>query len=105
MSPIRLPSTGDTRPGAPATIVAVEDGVIAGFATTGPARDAPGAGELLALYVEPERWGRGVAQRCYRAEGWHPDGGRREEVVWGVRADEIRYLRSVPRQGARIHLC
>jgi len=48
---------GDTRPGAAARIVAVEDGVIAGFATTGPARDAPGAGELLALYVERERRG------------------------------------------------
>jgi len=39
----------------PQTIVAVEAGVIHGFATTAPARepDMPGCGELCALYVDP----------------------------------------------------
>jgi ribosomal protein S18 acetylase RimI-like enzyme len=45
--------------------VAVADGVICGFATTGPSRDAgtPDAGELLALYVDPGAWGVGVGRR------------------------------------------
>lgn len=110
----------------PATIVAVEEAVIWGFATTGPSRseDAPAAGELLALYVDPGRWGLGTgrlliaearkrlggqgfaeailwvlagnerAERFYRADGWSPDGARRRETIWGVGADEIRYRRT-----------
>ena len=44
------------------TIVAAQAGVICGFATTAPARDAdtPEHGELCALYVDPDWWGRGV---------------------------------------------
>ncbi len=51
-----------TDPQKPQTIVAVEGGVILGFATTAPARDAdlPGYGELCALYVDPAYWGRGI---------------------------------------------
>lgn len=54
-----------TDPDAPATIVAVEDGAICGFATTGPSRDADIAdgGEVLALYVDPDAWGLGVGRR------------------------------------------
>jgi hypothetical protein len=39
----------------PRTVVAVDAGVIHGFATTAPARelDMPGHGELCALYVDP----------------------------------------------------
>lgn len=46
----------------PRTIVAAEDGVILGFATTMPSRDAdlPEHGELCALYVDPDRWGQGI---------------------------------------------
>jgi GNAT superfamily N-acetyltransferase len=85
-----------------------------------------GVGELLALYVDPDHWGTGVgralvadararlrragsreavlwvlvgnerAERFYRADGWAPDGARREEEVWGVSADEIRYRRALP---------
>jgi len=47
------------------TIVAIEEGVIVGFATTGPSRDAdvPEAGEVYAIYAEPTAWGRGVGRR------------------------------------------
>jgi GNAT superfamily N-acetyltransferase len=46
----------------PRTIVAAEEGVILGFATTMPSRDAdlPEPGELCALYVDPDRWGQGI---------------------------------------------
>jgi GNAT superfamily N-acetyltransferase len=49
-------------PSKPRTIVADENGVIYGFATTAPARDSdrPDHGELCGFYVEPERWGRGI---------------------------------------------
>jgi GNAT superfamily N-acetyltransferase len=111
----------------PATIVAVVAEEICGFATTAPARDRDAAdgGELWALYVDPERWGRGIgaallaaararlldlgfrhavlwvmagnarAERFYRSDGWAPDGLRRTEPVWGVVADEIRYRRAL----------
>src|ERR1700680_2792751 len=46
----------------PQTVVAVEGGLIRGFATTAPSRDRdlPDHGELCALYVDPEQWGRGI---------------------------------------------
>jgi GNAT superfamily N-acetyltransferase len=49
-------------PRQPRTIVAVEEGLICGFATTAPSRDPDLAdhGELCALYVAPAQWGRGM---------------------------------------------
>lgn len=46
----------------PRTLVAVEGGIILGFATTSPVRDRDldGYGELCALYVDPPHWGRGI---------------------------------------------
>jgi GNAT superfamily N-acetyltransferase len=111
----------------PVTIVAADDGAICGFATTSPARDldVPGDGELCALYVDPEWWGRGVgraliaaarlrlldmgfrnavlwllagnarADRFYRRDGWMPDGLSRSDTVWGVAVDEVRYRRAL----------
>jgi GNAT superfamily N-acetyltransferase len=116
-------------PRKPRTIVAVDEGLICGFATTAPSRDAdlPDHGELYALYVDPEMWGRGIgielmsaartrlaqagfrhavlwvlagnlrAERFYRIDGWAPDGFCRTDVVWGVTVDEVRYLRELDR--------
>jgi ribosomal protein S18 acetylase RimI-like enzyme len=115
---------GSTDPRVPATIVAIEGGAICGFATIGADRGGtPNVGELLALYVDPHAWGRGIGQRLivearlelvarafdeallwvlagndraerfYRADGWLPDGLRRTVEVWGVLADESRYRR------------
>ena len=121
---------GSSDPRSPATMVAVDDEAesartICGFATTAPARDAdvPECGELYALYVDPDRWGRGVgaalisaarsrlidqgfrvavlwllagnvrADRFYRIDGWAPDGHSRTDTVWGVTVDEVRYRR------------
>lgn len=116
---------GDVRPGSPTTVVAVVEATVCGFATLGPAwdEDAADAGQVYALYVDPQVWGRGIgrsliaeartrlsrqgfteavlwvhpgnerAHRFYRADGWHSDGHRRQEYVWGVLADEVRYRR------------
>jgi ribosomal protein S18 acetylase RimI-like enzyme len=112
----------------PTTVLALEDDVVVGFATFGASRDggADDAGELLALYVDPAWWNRGVgrhlistvrdrlsergfgsallwvlagnerAQRFYRADGWRTEGSRRRHPVWGIEVDEIRYRRGLP---------
>jgi len=109
----------------PHTIVAVTDDVICGFATTMPARDADvsGYGELCALYIDPDDWGRGIgvalvsaarahlvrqgfrnallwvlegntrADRFYRKDGWAPDGLRRTDEIWGIQVNDLRYQR------------
>jgi GNAT superfamily N-acetyltransferase len=114
-------------PQKPQTIVAVEAGAIRGFATTAPSRDADLAdyGELGALYVDPDYWGRGIgmslvsaardrmaglgfknallwvlirnvrADRFYRNDHWTPDGLQRTDAVWGVTVNEIRYRRKL----------
>jgi GNAT superfamily N-acetyltransferase len=121
----------------PQTIVAVEEGLgrdglgreglICGFATTAPSRvpDLPDHGELCALHVDPEKWGRGVgvaliteargrlvelgfrkaflwvlagnlrADRFYRMDGWAPDGVKRTDSVWAVTLNEVRYQREL----------
>jgi GNAT superfamily N-acetyltransferase len=111
----------------PATVVAIGDGTICGFATTAPARDSDVVddGEVYALYVDPEWWGRGYgaaliavarrrlvdlgfrnavlwllagnarADRFYRIDGWAPDGPARTDSVWGVTVDEVRYRRTL----------
>jgi GNAT superfamily N-acetyltransferase len=107
-------------PRRPATIVALDGTTIIGFATTAAARDfeIPGLGELCALYVDPDNWGRGVgtaliseararlvrlgfqrailwilkgnsrAERFYRMDGWKPGGLHRTQSVWGVSVEE-----------------
>lgn len=114
-------------PTLPQTVVAVEADAILGFATTAPARDADaaGQGELCALYVEPDFWGRGVgralaaaargrlyglgfrqamlwvvannarAQQFYRADGWTSDGRRRAQQIWSVTVDTVKYSRAL----------
>lgn len=114
-------------PRRPATLVAMGDGAIRGFATTMPAGDAdrPECGELCALYVDPDWWGRGVGgalvsaarirlreqgfreavlwllagndrgARFYGRDGWRVDDARRKDIVWGVEVDEVRYRRAL----------
>jgi GNAT superfamily N-acetyltransferase len=109
----------------PWTIVAAEKGLIHGFAITAPSRDPDRTdyGELFALYVDPEQWGRGIgialvsaararlfslgfrdavlwvlagnlrAERFYQIDRWAADGLTRTDSVWGVTVDEIRYQR------------
>jgi GNAT superfamily N-acetyltransferase len=117
-SRIEKPPTGWT------IFVAVLDDVVAGFAAVGPSRDERDVGELYAIYVEPQRWstgtGRLLIERCeeelresfgvatlwvlednprartfYERAGWSPDGGRKSEERWGVRAPEVRYRKAL----------
>jgi ribosomal protein S18 acetylase RimI-like enzyme len=107
----------------PATLLALEGTSVLGFATTGPSAEGDLIGELLALYVDPPQWGRGIgrmlldaaraalvgrgfeeavlwvipgnerALRVYRADGWTADGIGREDEVWGITVEEVRYRR------------
>jgi GNAT superfamily N-acetyltransferase len=106
-----------------ATFVATRDEKIVGFAGLGLARpgDDPSLGELRAIYVLPEEWGRGVGQalmaraleqlreegfveamlwvlednprphRFYELSGWHADGEVKEEEWLGSLVREVRY--------------
>ena len=114
-------------PARPRTLVAVEADTVLGFTTISPARDeeAAGQGELCALYVEPDCWGRGIgqalaaaargdlcrlgfrnavlwvvagnvrAQQFYRADGWTPDGLHRAQRLWNVGVNTVRYSRAL----------
>jgi GNAT superfamily N-acetyltransferase len=102
---------GSLEPRAPKSLIAMLGERVAGFTTIGPSRDADAAsaGELRALYVDPDYWrggvgralllearrrlreagyheallwvldGNTIAERFYRADGWQPDGATREE--------------------------
>ncbi|MGN6663013.1 MAG: GNAT family N-acetyltransferase [Solirubrobacterales bacterium] len=112
-------------PNAPETLLAVEGDEILGFVAFGPSRDAdaPEAGEIFALYIDPPRWGTGVgrllmrearrclrerghtegtlwvlegnepAERFYRSEGWERDGAEREEDPYGPLVTVRRFRR------------
>jgi len=112
-------------PFAPQTIVAELEGSIAGFATTSRSHDESltDHGEVCALYVDPEHWGRGYgvslaaearrrlsilgfeeallwilkgnirADRFYRNDGWRADGAEKQDTMWGASVVELRYVR------------
>jgi hypothetical protein len=40
--------------------------------------------------------GNARAERFYCADGWLPDGQRREDEVWGMGVSKIRYRRRLP---------
>jgi GNAT superfamily N-acetyltransferase len=118
---------GSLDPRQPHTIVSTESGVILGFATTAPAQDLnmPSYGELCALYVDPNHWGRGIgvalvsaararlfdlgfrkailwvlegnvrAERFYLRDQWSPDGSQRTDEVWGLNVKDVRYRRNL----------
>lgn len=114
-------------------LVAARDGEVIGWASVGPARDpdvAPGAGELLALYVAPELIGTGVggallaagtadarakgfpalylwvvrgntlARRFYERAGFVPDGAEGADEVGGRSVPELRYRRRLTPESA-----
>jgi ribosomal protein S18 acetylase RimI-like enzyme len=112
--------------------VIVDDGVVVGFAAAGPEHDgrAAGIGELYAINLDPEVWGRGLgrallrdmtaelaglghqeavlwvvpqndrARRLYESEEWRDDDVRRDDEVFGVVVPEMRYRRLLTIGGA-----
>ena len=103
-----------------AVFVAEREGAVVGFANIGPCREEHGAGELYAIYVQPDSWGTGAgraliqrveeslrsagfgeailwvlegnerAERFYRAAGWELD-GRKVDQFQGAAVSELRY--------------
>jgi ribosomal protein S18 acetylase RimI-like enzyme len=103
------------------------DDKILGFATTRPSQesDLPHHGELTALYVDPDSWGRGIgvalvsaarahlvslglrhaylftlvdnlrAQHFYKSDQWIPDGLTRTDTVWGAAVHVLRFQRNL----------
>lgn len=114
-------------------LVADDGDEVVGFVAVGPSRDAaapPGVAEIEAIYVAPERWGRGVGgvllaaaeellvargyeaatlwvletnlptRRFYERRGWAVDGSRRTEVLGGAEVEQVRYGCALHREGA-----
>lgn len=106
-----------------ATLAAEDGGAVVGFASVGPSRDEDGGGlgELYAIYVDPDAWGRGAgrnlmegaldalraagfgeatlwvlaqnprARAFYEATGWAVDGTTKRDVYLGTPVEEVRY--------------
>jgi len=114
--------------GWPAVLVAEIDGAVAGFAAVDRGREEgadPTLGELVALYVDPASWRRGVggllhdaaldrlraegftnvmlwvlvgnerARRFYLSGGWSDDDARKSETWGGVVLDQRRMSRNL----------
>jgi GNAT superfamily N-acetyltransferase len=118
--------SADARPGE-TVLVAEEDGVVVGFASVGPSRDedANGKGEVRAIYLLADHWGRGIgralmdaalntlrqagctqatlwlldtnarARQFYEAGGWAPDGATKQDDGRGFPITEVRYRREL----------
>ena len=94
---------GSTDPAQPATLVAVVDGAIRGFATTLPADDEvePDAGQLGAMYVDPMSWGDGVGRALIEAaRGLLVAAGFGQAVLWVLSGNE-RAIRFYEQDGWR----
>jgi L-amino acid N-acyltransferase YncA len=105
-------------------LVAETEGVVVGFAAFGRERPSPeqrDAGELGAINIDPDHWGKGIgrsllrqvtvalwtlgyreailwvvpqnvrARSLYESEGWRADGAVGSDEVLGVTVTEMRY--------------
>jgi GNAT superfamily N-acetyltransferase len=105
-----------------ACFVAEDEEAVLGWTTVGPSAVPQQFGELHGLYVDPDRWGRGVGRvllargeaelaetwreavlwtladnprtrRFYEAAGWRPDGTTSSLEFFGVEAPVVRYAK------------
>jgi GNAT superfamily N-acetyltransferase len=107
-------------------LVAVVADEVVGFAASGeerPSTSVPSCGELYAMNLDPDHWGRGIgrallhrvtdaliatgyreavlwvvpqnerARALYESEGWVADGAVSTEEILGVTVTDIRYRR------------
>jgi GNAT superfamily N-acetyltransferase len=67
-----------------------EDGEgIAGFASYGESRDLVGWGEIWALYVHPDKWGRGIGSALFaEAMAQLTLGARRRVMLWMLEGNQ-----------------
>jgi ribosomal protein S18 acetylase RimI-like enzyme len=102
-------------------LLAESGDVVVGFVSVGASRDADADGELFAIYVDPDYWGRGVgrklmaageerlrelghveailwvladnprARRFYERSDWQHDGTTRTIEIFGIDIAEVRY--------------
>ncbi len=85
----RWSSAAEAPPPGEAIFVAERDGRIAGFVAVGPGADDGGAGEVDALYVEPDLQRSGIGRALLEAGvGWLGAAGREEPVLWVLEANE-----------------
>lgn len=106
------------------TFVAEQESVVVGFVAVGPSRDPfadRGTGEVYAIYVDPDLWGRGIGsslmaqavddlraqghtsatlwvlalndagRRFYETHGWEADGSTKTYPAGEVELEEVRY--------------
>lgn len=82
--------------------IAESEGRVAGFASSGPSRDAdatPTTGEVYAIYVLPDCWAKGVGRDLlHHAERDLLEHGYSEARLW-VLADNIRARRFYEKAG------
>jgi len=82
--------SGPTR--ASGTLVAEDGGRVIGFAGFGPTRDddaPPGTGEVYAIYLDPDRFGRGVGRELFdRANGRLRELGFTRATLWTLTTNE-----------------
>jgi len=79
------------RPGE-AVLVAAEAGLVVGYAVLGPYRwdEIPGAGEVYALYVDPDLWGGGAGRALLQAaEGRLRALGHAQAALWVLAANQV----------------
>jgi L-amino acid N-acyltransferase YncA len=86
--------------GSSVTLLAEADGSVVGFASFGACRDddvPPGAvGELMAIYIRPDMWGRGFGQALMKeALAQLRSKGSDEVVLWVIESNRraIRFYR------------
>jgi GNAT superfamily N-acetyltransferase len=73
-------------------LVATDDDVVVGYVVAGPYRwdEIPGAGEVYALYVDPDRWGSGAGRALMVAvEGRLQALGHPEAALWVLEANQV----------------
>lgn len=89
----------------PYTILAAEGTEIHGLATTMPCgdEDLSGYGELGALYVDPERWGRGIGAALIAAARSHLlRSGFQDASLWILQGNERAYGSTRSMDGCRM---
>jgi GNAT superfamily N-acetyltransferase len=82
---------GGDRPGE-GYLAASDDGTVVGYAVFGPYRwdDLAGAGEVYALYVDPDVWGGGAGRALLRAaEARLRALGHHEAALWVLETNRL----------------